>query len=195
MTRVQLRRIMRRRRRSLPKTKRLRCAVRLARRVRGLSAFRNSQRVAVYLSNDGELDLTLLIQRAVHAGKRCYVPVLCPLGGRRLWFALYHPGESLRKNRLHILEPKRSVLHRVRAWCLDLVLTPLVAFDAVGNRLGMGGGYYDQTLAFLTRRRAWHKPKIIGVAYDFQRVAALQPQSWDVALDAIVTEKRTYRRL
>ncbi len=67
--------------------------------------------------------------------------------------------------------------------------TPLVAFDGEGNRLGMGGGYYDQTFGYKSRRRAWRKPMLIGVAYEFQRLSSLPARSWDVALDGIVTEK------
>ncbi len=192
MTRVQLRRTMRERRRALSPARRVRYSVQLSRRVQGLAVYRNSRRVAVYLANDGEIDLAVLVQRAVAARKRCYLPVLCPLGGRRLWFAAYRPGEPLRMNRLHILEPKRPAAQWVRAACLDLVLVPLVAFDARGNRIGMGGGYYDKTLAFLAGRRYWRKPRVVGVGHDFQRVAVIKPRPWDVALDRVITESRVY---
>ena len=188
MTRVQLRRVMRRQRRALTPADRARCVVRLTRRMQGFRPFRNSQRVAVYLPNDGEMDLTLLIGCATRAGKCCYLPVLCPLGSRHLWFSPYRPGDSLRPNRLRILEPVHPTSRRVRARALDLILVPLVAFDEAGNRLGMGGGYYDRSLAFLTHRCYWRKPRIVGVAYDFQRVPVLTPRSWDIPLDAVVTE-------
>ncbi|CAK0768159.1 5-formyltetrahydrofolate cyclo-ligase [Gammaproteobacteria bacterium] len=192
MTRVQLRRAMRRKRRALPPAERARCAIRLTRRLQGFRPFCNSRRVAIYLPNDGEMDLTLLLRRATRMGKCCHLPLLCPLGGRQLWFGPYRSGEPLRLNRLRIPEPARPGLRRVRAWALDLVIVPLVAFDAAGNRLGMGGGYYDRTLAFLAHRRYWRKPRVVGVAYDFQRVAALKPQPWDIPLDAVVTEARIY---
>ena len=194
MTRMQLRRMMRQRRRALPRAERVRCALRLDRQIQRMASFRNSRRVAVYLPNDGEIDTTTLIRRAIRVGKRCYLPLLCPLGGRRLWFAPYRPGEPLRLNRLRIPEPQLPTQHRVRAQGLDLLLVPLVAFDATGNRVGMGGGYYDQTLAFLTKRRCWRKPRTLGIAYDFQRVATLKPRPWDVPLDAIVTEAHVYVR-
>ncbi|CAK0752354.1 putative 5-formyltetrahydrofolate cyclo-ligase [Gammaproteobacteria bacterium] len=194
MTRMQLRRAMRHQRRALAAGERMRCAVRVAQRVQSVHSFRNSQRVALYLPNDGEIDPTPIISRSTHVGKRCYLPVLCPLGSRRLWFAPYRPGDPLRRDRLHILEPAHPTPRRVRAWTLDLILIPLVAFDEAGNRLGMGGGYYDQTLAFLARRRYWRKPWIVGIAYDFQRVEVLTPRPWDVPLDAVVTEVRTYTK-
>ncbi|CAK0758037.1 5-formyltetrahydrofolate cyclo-ligase [Gammaproteobacteria bacterium] len=192
MTRAQLRCVIRCLRRDISSAERARRALRLTRRIQGLPFFRNSQRVALYLSNDGEIDPSYLIRRADRAGKKCYLPVLCPLGSRHLWFALYHPGDPLRPNRFRILEPIHPYSHWVRARALDLIFVPLVAFDAAGNRLGMGGGYYDQTLSYLAYRRYWRKPRVVGIAYDFQRVATLKPQPWDVPLSTVVTEVRIY---
>ena len=75
---------------------------------------------------------------------------------------------------------------------LDLVLVPLVGFDDQGTRLGMGGGFYDRSFATRLFRRYWRKPRLIGVAYELQRVAHLDRQPWDVALDGVVTEQRLY---
>jgi 5-formyltetrahydrofolate cyclo-ligase len=75
---------------------------------------------------------------------------------------------------------------------LDLVLTPLVAFDAQGHRLGMGGGFYDRSFAYLLRHSRWLRPRLIGLAYDFQRQTRLPHQPWDVPLHAIATDHRLY---
>lgn len=72
---------------------------------------------------------------------------------------------------------------------LDFLVVPLVGFDDQGRRLGMGGGYYDATLAFLRRRRIWHKPYLIGLAFECQRVAEIPSEPWDIRLNAILTEK------
>ena len=64
---------------------------------------------------------------------------------------------------------------------------PLVAFDERGNRLGMGGGFYDRTLAF--SRRPGQKPVLIGCAYAFQEIRMLPAESWDIPLQFIATEK------
>jgi 5-formyltetrahydrofolate cyclo-ligase len=77
---------------------------------------------------------------------------------------------------------------------LDLVLVPLVGFDARGNRLGMGGGFYDRHFAFLRNRQAWRRPLLIGIAFDVQRVPRLSGASHDVPLWGIVTERGTYGR-
>jgi 5-formyltetrahydrofolate cyclo-ligase len=80
----------------------------------------------------------------------------------------------------------------MRARELDLILLPLVAFDESGQRLGMGGGFFDRSLAFLAWRQHWRKPHLIGLAYDFQKVAALPREPWDVPLDAVVTDQNVY---
>jgi len=71
-----------------------------------------------------------------------------------------------------------------------LIFLPLVAFDNAGNRLGMGGGYYDRTLAWKQRRRYWHGSRLIGVAYGFQQLERLPVESWDIGLDGILTDRQ-----
>jgi 5-formyltetrahydrofolate cyclo-ligase len=65
----------------------------------------------------------------------------------------------------------------------DLIIMPLLGFDAAGTRLGYGGGYYDRTLARLSKR-----PRLIGLAFAAQELAAIPHEAHDVPLDAIVTE-------
>jgi 5-formyltetrahydrofolate cyclo-ligase len=153
------------------------------------SLFLNSVRIALYLPTDGELATDLILKRALRHHKRCYLPVLRPNPQRSLWFAEYRTGDPLKPNRYGIAEP--CIRHRppVSLWGLDLILLPLVAFDPHGNRLGMGGGYYDRTLACLKPRRYWSGPKLIGVAHELQRVNGLSPQPWDIPLDGVVTEQ------
>ena len=92
-------------------------------------------------------------------------------------------------NRYGIPEPRVPRSRWVRAAMLDLILVPLVAFDRAGGRLGMGGGYYDATLAFLHHRHHWLKPRIVGAAFAFQELPAVPQEPWDVSLTAIVTER------
>lgn len=152
--------------------------------------FRNSQRIAAYLSADGEVDAHPLIERAWSMNKQVYLPVLRPFGDNHLWFAHYAPGSPLVKNRYGIAEPDIDHVKRVEAFALDLVLAPLVGFDLQGNRLGMGGGFYDRSFAHLLRHRHWLKPRLVGLAYDFQQVKHLPAQPWDVPLTAVATERR-----
>ena len=98
---------------------------------------------------------------------------------------------TARANRLGIQEPQG--LRTIAPRRLDLVLLPLVGFDARGVRLGAGGGYYDRAFAFRRWRRAWHAPRLIGIAYSFQQVDTLTPAAHDVLLAAVVTEKGMLR--
>lgn len=165
----------------------------IADQLAGSPLFRNSQRIAGFLSNDNEPDLTPLMQLAWRRQKRWHLPVIGMPNINRLWFAPYDRDDRLMDNRFGIGEPVTALHDATRSYGLDLVLMPLVAFDAQGNRLGMGKGYYDRTLEFLLRRRHWRKPRLVGIAYEFQRFEQLPEQPWDVPLDAIVTEASVYK--
>jgi 5-formyltetrahydrofolate cyclo-ligase len=125
-------------------------------------------------------------------GKTLYLPVLVNFSERKLWFSAYTPGDPLVRNRFGIPEPKRVHDRRIRTVALDLVLLPLVAFDTMGHRLGMGGGYYDHSFEFINLRVHWRKPRLVGLAYEFQRVPLIEPEPWDIPLDAIATEQGVY---
>jgi 5-formyltetrahydrofolate cyclo-ligase len=193
VTRAALRRRMREQRRGLTEAEQHRAAHALRRvaiRARLLDRYRD---IAFYLPADGEIDVLPLLQRAHAMGKRCFLPVLDPANRERLWFMQWRPGERLLGNRFGIGEPARGARHRIAAPRLDLVLMPLVAFDDRGNRLGMGGGYYDRSLAFLARRHRWRRPALCGVAHEFQHVDSLPAQPWDVPLHACLTDRRLLR--
>lgn len=188
-----IRREMRHRRRSLSPREHLHRSRSLVRLLAGSSLFHRSRHIALYLPNDGEVDLRPMAERIWAAGKRCYLPVLSPAFHNRLWFTRYTPDTPLVDNCFGIPEPERHWRHTRPTWALDLILAPLVAFDAAGNRLGMGGGFYDRTLAYLSRRRIWTKPRLFGVAFDFQRTAeALPCEPWDVPMDGVVTDRGFY---
>lgn len=68
---------------------------------------------------------------------------------------------------------------------------PLVAFDAKGRRLGMGGGFYDRAFAFKNKYKRLG-PMLIGLAHSIQEVESLDVEHWDIPLDAIVTEKKVF---
>jgi len=151
--------------------------------------FLNSRRIACYLANDGEIDPEYIIQTAWKYRKHVYLPVLSPFQSK-LYFAPYQPGMDMHINRFGILEPACSPVNWVTAWQLDLMLLPLVAFDESGNRLGMGGGFYDRSLAYRRSRTQSLRPKLIGLAHELQREKKLEANSWDIPLDMIATETR-----
>lgn len=185
----QLRRQMRRTRRNLTLHERHAAAETLARRVSEHAVFQRSRRIAFYLAVNGEMAVNALIERAWAAGKEVYLPVLLPYRHNRMWFAPHTPQQNLKANLFGIPEPDVSIRKAINPRSLDLVMVPLVAFDDQGNRVGMGGGYYDRTFSFLRHRRFWRRPVLLGSAYEFQRVDnKLRPSPWDVPLAGVATE-------
>ena len=191
-SKIELRRALREQRRALPPDARHLAARQLAVHLTETPAFRASKRIGCYLANDGEIETDAVIAHIRRQRKHCFLPVLSRLSHDRLWFAPAAPGAELVTNRYGILEPLVPASALVRAQHLDLLLLPLVGFDRAGHRLGMGGGFYDRSLEFLRHRRVWRKPHVIGLAYDFQQVAALPGDAWDVPLDAVVTDQALY---
>jgi 5-formyltetrahydrofolate cyclo-ligase len=124
-----------------------------------------------------------LIDAAASRAKQFFVPVI---QGAEIRFVALPRGARMERNVFGILEPRGG--RDVDARTLDLVLTPLVAFDARGARLGVGRGYYDRRFAFLRERKCWFRPKLLGVAYALQEVARLEMRNWDVPLWGVVTE-------
>ena len=156
--------------------------------------FLKSQHVAFYIPVNGEISTLGIMDVAIDMGKSVYLPVLMPFLSNRLWFAPYSHDCTMISNRFGIPEPDYHGRHLIPASNLDIVLTPLVAFDSTCNRIGMGGGYYDRTFSFLRHRQHWQKPRLIGVAHDFQKTGTIKTNKWDVPLHSVFTEKNFYTR-
>jgi 5-formyltetrahydrofolate cyclo-ligase len=184
-----LRRSLRQARRALSPRIQLSNSLALAERLRSSPIFLRARRIGAYVASDGEIDPLPLLDVARATGKRCYLPVLHPFAGPSLWFCEWRAGDPLVPNRYAIPEPDPKSRPPHPAWSLDLLLVPLVGFDARGNRLGMGGGFYDRTLAYLNHRTRWHRPRVLGLAHELQRVDALPTNAWDIPLDGVVTER------
>lgn len=183
-----MRREIRRARRALRDEQRIAAERAICRRVQNLGAYRKARTLAVYLAFDGEPSLARVVDAALRHGKSVFAPVLLKQGMR---FAPVASGAAMDRNFFGIDEPAAVQLSDARV--LDLVLTPLVAFDAGGVRLGMGRGYYDRAFQFLRHRKHWSRPKLVGIAYSFQHVPHLERQPWDIPLWGAVTEDGTYR--
>lgn len=143
---------------------------------------RNAQHIALYISFDGEISTDKLIQILWAQGKQVYLPVLHPFNPNHLLFLRYLPDIPMLKNKFGIWEPKLNVQNVLPLDELDILFTPLVAFDKQGNRLGMGGGFYDRTL------QHWQKSPFIpvGLAHQCQQVEQLPTEAWDVPLHQIL---------
>ena len=145
--------------------------------------FKNADRLAVYYPVGGEADPGEIAHAALTAGKSVYLPAI---DGNSLRFRAWNEGSAMRPNRFGIPEPVTD--DECDPADLDLVFAPLAAFDGAGNRIGMGSGFYDRTFAFLREDRQ-RRPCLTGVAYEFQRQAAIAAQPWDVPLHGILTER------
>jgi 5-formyltetrahydrofolate cyclo-ligase len=193
LSRPQLRRMLRKARRALTASEQRQAAQGLYRQLAQHPLFRRAKHISLYLPTDGEIDPRLLLRAAQRRGKATYLPVLSAWPRTKMVFQRVRPGEKLSPNRFRILEPQVNVSRQRKVWALDLVLLPLVGFDDVGGRLGMGGGFYDRSLAYMARRKSWRKPTLLGLAHECQKVERLAQASWDVPLEGTVTDKDWYR--
>jgi 5-formyltetrahydrofolate cyclo-ligase len=184
--RVSLRAALRARRRALTPGERLHAAQLVARNIDRKLGLRAGARVALYCSMRDELDSAPLFALARRRGWRVYLPRIERARLSRKMRFVAAKGDG-RANRLGIREPQGNSMLPAR-W-LDVVFVPLVGFDAHGMRLGMGAGFYDRAFAYRRWRRAWHKPRLIGIAYAFQELPHIVPAAHDVRLDAVVTEE------
>lgn len=192
LSRLQLRRQLRKARRSLTRSQQREAARGLYRQLAQHPLFRRARHVSLYLPMDGEIDPRLLLRAAQRRGKATYLPVLNAWPRTRMVFQRVRPGEKFKPNRFRIPEPRINRAKQRRIWALDLVLMPLVGFDDEGGRLGMGGGFYDRSLAYRARRSTWRKPVLLGLAHECQKVERLAQASWDVPLQGTVSDKRWY---
>ena len=191
-SRQQLRRQLRAARRALTPAQQRQAAHGLYRQLAQHPLFRRARHIALYLPNDGEIDPRPLLREAQRRGKRTYLPVLSDWPRTKMVFQQVRRGEKLRPNRFGIPEPRIKRARQRTIWALDLILLPLVGFDDEGGRLGMGGGFYDRSLAYRPRRTAWHAPVLVGLAHECQKVERLAQASWDVPLQGTVTDRGWY---
>ena len=148
----------------------------------------SSNKIATYLSSNGEISPHQITSYAPNS--RFFLPKITSM--HRATMAFYPSSHRLIRNRFNILEPiAKGAPENIRHF--DLILVPLVAFDRSGNRLGMGGGFYDRALAFKNHHLSTPRPRLIGVAHHFQEVDNITPQPWDVRLDGILTDQEFIR--
>lgn len=150
-------------------------------RIFALEQYHKAKHIALYQAVNGEVDLSHLTR--LH-GQSCYFPIMN--ADQTLSFLPVTNDTTFIKNRFGIPEPDVARELALKACELDIIFLPVVAFDEFGTRLGMGSGYYDRTLA---RER---EALLIGVAYAFQQQPFIERQTWDVPLNAIITEHTTY---
>lgn len=159
----------------------------ICQRIHRMTVYRRASRLALYLPTQNEVDVSLLLGDAWSRGTQVFLPVIDNSGLR---FRQYLPNSELAPNRYGILEPVNSPF--IKQSHLDVVVTPMLGFDARCQRLGMGGGYYDRAFSFLARRSLFFRPRLIGAAYAFQKVMNIPSEPWDVKVWCVATESKIY---
>jgi len=185
--RRQLRRELRARRRAITGSARTAKSHALARRVDALGLLRAGHRIGLYLATTEEIDTAPLIALARQRGCRIALPRVVDLRRDRMRF--FDLGSNVRRGAYGLMEPQGGVPRPAQE--MDVVFMPLVGFDALGNRIGMGRGFYDRHFAFRHRLQHYRRPRLVGLGYSVQQVATLPHQPHDVPVDAIVTECST----
>ncbi|MBY8094722.1 5-formyltetrahydrofolate cyclo-ligase [Vibrio fluvialis] len=190
-SRQELRKLIRQQRNQLSSDIQYQASQDLICRFAALPEMQTCHHIALYLSTDGELDTQPLIEWLWSQGKAVYLPVLHPFSAGHLLFLHYQSSTPMTYNKFGILEPKldQTLVKPVKE--LDLICTPLVAFDSHGHRLGMGGGYYDRTLAHWFKTGEGAQP--MGLAHDCQHVEQLPTEAWDIPLPKIVTPSQIWQ--
>jgi len=148
------------------------------------SWFQRAKLLACYLPTHEEVDTWLLIERAWRMKKRTFAPVINKK--HVMQFCEISPQSKLFQNQYGLSEPREGEL--IAPCELDLVITPLVSFDNDGNRIGMGGGYFDRTFSFLKHRKHLLHPKLVGVAFACQRVEKITANPWDIRVFRVIDE-------
>lgn len=185
--RASLRRLLRERRRALPAAARISGAEALGKQLLALPFAPTSGYVAGYWAMDGEIGLHAW---QIHLPATVQYCLPCLHDDGELRFAPWRAGEPLVTNRYGIPEPDVPADALLPASAMAMIVLPLVGFDPLGHRLGMGGGWYDRTLAF--RHTSPAPPHLVGAAFSVQQLVALAPEPWDVPLDAACTELTTH---
>jgi len=180
-----IRRRLRERRAALTPAQRAAAARAITTHIAGTRWLRGSRAIGLYVAIGSEVPTEPL--RALAGKRNCpvYLPCIVDYRYRRMLFAR-DTGTLPSINRLGIPEP--AALRTIPVRALSVVLMPVLGFDHHGTRLGTGGGYYDRMFAYRRHRHSWHRPLLVGIAFQCQQLPVIERSSHDVPLDAVVTE-------
>jgi 5-formyltetrahydrofolate cyclo-ligase len=158
---------------------------RIASQVNALRQFKTGARIAAYLSFGSEVDSAPVMRFAKRRGIALYVPLVVDLRHGRMLFVPLDP--KIKPGTQRTIGRPNGARHIPARW-FNLILVPVVGIDDRGHRLGMGAGFYDRALAFRRQRNRWMGPRLVGLAFDCQRVETVHPESWDARLDMVISE-------
>ena len=189
-----LRKSVRTQRQQLPPDTIMSASHSIAEKIFSLNEFQNAQHVAFYAAQENEVDLSVLFYHVLSSNKTPYLPIFSEKNEKCLSFSRIDRQTKFKKNKWGIDEPLMNDDTLIETVELDVIFLPLVMFDAQCHRVGRGRGCYDRCLQFALNKTKNTRPTLIGLAYEFQKVETIVPQSWDVEMDFVMTEVRVYVR-
>lgn len=158
-------------------------------RIVDLDAFQRAAVVMGYCSFGSELDTETFLEAALAQGKKLALPRIDRVRGCLVTYLVHDPAAQLMEGVWGIQEPNPDRCAPIEPSMLDFVLTPGVAFDGRGGRIGYGKGYYDRLLYACSLRG--QLPAIVAGAFDVQIVDSVPMEKHDIQIDAVVTEARS----
>ena len=193
----QLRSKLRRARMNASKKYAFKANLNLTSQLRKLRVYRSAKNIGIYLPFQSEFPTASIIQSNLKLKKHSYVPSITSIRNKQMRFVPLHKKNAnnyqqhkLKKNVYGISEPKNNCFKKsIKPQSLDIIFLPLLGFNQNGDRLGMGGGYYDRALQFKLAFKHLKRPYLIGLAFSAQKVPNLNTQKWDIPLNAVITEE------
>lgn len=173
--------------------------INLTAELKTLTPYQTAQKIAIYLPIGSEFPTSAILTDTNTLNKQIYIPYISDKQKHTMTFCLLQRDRQgniqteLQENSYNIPEPKEfSKSSAIDEQSLDIIFMPLLGFNLQGDRLGMGGGYYDRALSFKNKTKSFCQPYLIGLAYEAQLTDELNAQPWDIKLDAVITEQQTY---
>ena len=154
--------------------------------LKGLRNFKSYKIIASFISFKSEISTQFLNEFLFNNGKVLCLPII-KNNSEKLNFIAYNLKTKLVSGKFGIMQPSDLS----KEFLPEIILTPCLAFDENGFRLGYGGGYYDKTFSYLKKIK--HKFISIAVAFDDQKIDELVHDKYDQKIDYILTEKILYK--
>jgi len=154
--------------------------------LKDLIDFKNYKIFASFISFKSEISTQFLNEFLFNNGKILCLPIIKD-NSETLNFIEYNLKTKLVSGKFGIMQPNNLS----KEFLPEIILTPCLAFDENGFRLGYGGGYYDKTFSYLKKIK--HKFISIAVAFDDQKIDKLVHDKYDQKIDYILTEKKLYK--
>ncbi len=144
--------------------------------------FKSANTIMFYISIGCEVETRPMIEEALNMGKRVAVPVTNVTSKKIIACEIKDLKTQLCEGPYGIQQPKKEYIKKIPINDIDLVITPGIAFDKKGNRLGRGAGYYDRFF-----KEVPDKTPRVGLAFDFQVVEEIPTLSHDIRITRLIT--------